>query len=910
LAKKKITTHVVSAGRLQDDGTGYECNPKTQLQQVALNSGTQLLESTDLSELKQNLRMVFESIGGEPSSGSAASVISNSRSGEGAIFQAVFFPTQEDQLGNKITWAGDVHALWLDERGNIREDCGATSCGAGDQDAHLDRTLDHILQFYTDPISSSARARVFNDADGDGRYDPATDQLEDNISLRDIRYVWSAGEWLAQVAENVVETQRSYGGTGKQRYIVTSLDGASMIAFTPAAVSAGLGSTAYKGYFHAATVDEANDIISYIRGDDTRFFPDGVTPRGYRSRSIDWDENGTPEIWKLGDVVNSTPTVVSTPAEDYDLIYGDYSYLTFRKRYRNRRSMVYAGGNDGGFHAFNGGFYNRATNTIDKAPPPDTDGATKVAYDLGAEMWMFVPRNLFPHLKWLTDPKYSHVNYVDFKPYIFDAKIFPPDVDHPAGWGTILVGGLGFGGGDIGVDTDGDGVDDLTLRSQYFILDITNPEVPPKILGEFTHPNLGFTIGAPTAVPLLLCELKVDCPATSTAWPMDWYLAFPSGPYHDTEVQVALNGMSNQLARIFTVPLGGTGGLALANVTAPVGSTYTSFTVDDTTNFPNSFFSDVIAVDYDLNFKTDTLYFGSVAKASGDDPSLHTGGMHRLVIGEAADTLSNPWGLHTFFKTPGNQPVSGSPSVSYDGQRAWVFFGTGRYYSAQMDKANHAQQSYYGLKEQYDAAGVMQLTQMSGANLIDVSDVWVEDGGDLHLTTGTLPLKAYNYSNSPVTSADLPAEVTTFAKLDKEMSMQDNLDLDKYNGWKLDFDQPGERNLGQAAILGNIVTFTTFVPSEDICQPEGESFLWAPYYRTGTAYMRNVIGTVARDGETEVLRKLSVGAGLASTPNIHTGAEAGSTAFVQTSTGAIISVQQNNPGVIKGGPISWRELGD
>jgi type IV pilus assembly protein PilY1 len=797
-----------------------------------------------------------------------------------------------------------VHALWLDERGNIRDDCGPDSCGALDQDAHLDKTLDHILQFYTDPISSAARARVFSDDNGDGHYDPDTDQLEDNISLRDIRYIWSAGEWLSQVTQANVAVHRTYGEKDiKQRHILTSLDGASMIPFTPADLRVGIlaADAAYQGYFNAGTPAEADKIVNYIRGLDQA---------GYRSRSIDWDENGTPEIWKLGDVVNSTPTVVSTPAEDYDLIYDDYSYQAFRKRYRNRRAMVYAGGNDGGFHAFNGGYYNRATYTIDKAPPPDTDGVTKVDYDLGAEMWMFVPRNLFPHLKWLTDPKYSHVNYVDFKPYVFDAKIFPPDYDHPHGWGTVLVGGLGFGGGDIEVDTDGDVVDDLTLRSQYFILDITNPEVAPRILGEFTHPNLGFTVGAPTAVPILLCELKVDCPAKSTAWPMDWYLAFPSGPYHDTEVQAALNGISNQNARLFTVPLGGTGGLALANVTAPVGSTYTSFTVDDTTNFPNSFFSDVIAVDYDLNFKTDTLYFGSVANAIGDDPSQHTGGMHRLVIGEDADTLSNPWGLYTFFKTPGNQPVSGSPSVSYDGRRAWIYFGTGRYYSAQLDKANHAQQSYYGIKEQYDAAGVMQLTQLSDANLIDVSDVWVEAGGDLHLTTGTLSLKAYNYSNSIVTSADLPAEVTTFAKLDKVMSVENDSDLDKYNGWKLDFDQLGERNLGQAAILGSIVTFTTFVPSEDICQPEGESFLWAPYYRTGTAYLSNVIGTVARGGETEVLRKLSVGVGLASTPNIHTGAEAGSTAFVQTSTGAIISVQQNNPGVVKGGMISWRELGD
>jgi len=54
------------------------------------------------------------------------------------------------------------------------------------------------------------------------------------------------------------------------------------------------------------------------------------------------------------------------------------------------------------------------------------------------------------------------------------------------------------------------------------------------------------------------------------------------------------------------------------------------------------------------------------------------------------------------------------------------------------------------------------------------------------------------------------------------------------------------------------------------------------------------------------MRKVDIGGGLASTPNIHSGAETGSTAFVQTSTGAIISVQQDNPGVVKSGEISWR----
>lgn len=925
LAKKKIITYVVATGSLGDP-TIYECNPKFQLQQVAANSETELLESTDPAMLEVNLRKIFKTIGGEPASGSAASVISNSRSGEGAIFQAVFYPNQEDAAGREITWAGDVHALWLDERGNIREDCGSGGCAVGNEDWTLDKTVDRILQFYTDDISGAARARSFTDADGDGNIDDlngdgdidADDKFADNISLRDIPYLWSAGEWLSEVTEANVDTHRPYGDIVKKRHILTSINGTTMIPFTSAALRTALGSdSAYYGYVGfgaanpdntspAAKVDEANDIISYVRGDDTKFKFDGVTPRGYRSRLIDWYGDGTPEIWKLGDIVSSTPTVVSTPAEDYDLVYGDTSYQAFRQRYRNRRAMIYAGGNDGGLHAFNGGYYNRATNKIDKAPPADTDGITKKEYDLGGEMWMFVPKNAIPHLKWLTDPNYSHVNYVDLKPYIFDAKIFTEDTDHPQGWGTLLVGGMGFGGGDIWVDTNADGNDDQIMRASYFVLDVTNPEKAPTILREFTHQNLGYPIGSPTAIPMLLCTLKIDCPTDAT-WPMDWFLALPSGPHDATLPMAALNAKSDQNAKIFTLPLGGTG----SNL-GPVGSIFSpdleTFTTSDAA-FTNSFFTDVIAVDYDLDFKTDTLYFGSVANAVSDTTGTHTGGIHRLVTHEQSDrkSLVTPWELNTFFKTPGFQPVSGSPSVAHDGQRAWVYFGTGRYYSAQLDKKNLVQQSYYGVKENYNLSGEMDLiSARANVNLVDVSKIWVEEGsGTLHSTAGVLDLKAHDYVAAV---ADTTLTSTTFKALNVEMSEQVITNVDKFHGWKLDFDPlNGERNLGQAAILGNIVTFTTFVPSEDLCKPEGESFLWATYYRTGTAYYKSVIG-LDIDNPTEVVRKVSVGAGLASTPNIHSGAEAGATAFVQTSTGAIVSVQQDTPGVVKSGMQSWREL--
>ena len=85
----------------------------------------------------------------------------------------------------------------------------------------------------------------------------------------------------------------------------------------------------------------------------------------------------------------------------------------------------------------------------------DYNGTAVTEHPLGAEIWAYVPMNLLPHLKWLTDPNYTHVYYVDGKPKVFDAKIFTADSDHPGGWGTVLVVGMRFGGGAMTVDTAG-----------------------------------------------------------------------------------------------------------------------------------------------------------------------------------------------------------------------------------------------------------------------------------------------------------------------------------------------------------------------------------------------------------------------------------------------------------------------
>ncbi|MBN2123433.1 MAG: hypothetical protein JW821_04010, partial [Deltaproteobacteria bacterium] len=152
---------------------------------------------------------------------------------------------------------------------------------------------------------------------------------------------------------------------------------------------------------------------------------------------------------------------------------------------------------------------------------------------------------------------------------------------------------------------------------------------------------------------------------------------------------------------------------------------------------------------------------------------------------------------------------------------------------------------------------------------------------------------------------DVPAD-GTIGNWDE---LNDEMRLNQY-GWYIDFDESKERNLGQATLLGDILTFTTYVPSLDPCEFEGYTNLWATYYATGTAYYQSVIGLgdlTSPAGKSDVLRKTRLGAGLSITPNIHVGREEGSKVFVQTSTGAIEVMQQANPGMTKSGRLSWQE---
>jgi Tfp pilus tip-associated adhesin PilY1 len=913
-------------------------------------------EAADGYQLERELMRAITDIIARTSSGTAASVVSSSRSGEGAVYQSIFYPSLTDNKGNTLTWGGQVNALLVDAYGNLREDTSG--------DKRLDLEEDLFLVFETEEIDpddpcpakdgGSAKVRKYKDMNANGIFDdadreegPVSDGDRDLFDLHEIQFLWTSTDWLNDNALDPLK-QRTYGSNSKQRYIFTfvNADGTMVpnsansikpfVAPLDPAWTDLVDPGNFFAYMHVyepfrPPVDPANPafesvvarqarrIVNYIRGQDQEADAVGaIALAPFRNRRIDHNRDGEVQTWRLGDIVHSSPTVVARPAENFDLIYRDGTYTDFYRRYRHRRNVLYVGSNGGMLHAFNGGFYDEVEKQFVVRPVdslgkeiPMPDGTSRYNdMPLGAELWAYVPFNVLPHLYWLTRTDYEHIYYVDLEPRIFDARIFDPaSPDHPNGWGTVLVAGMRFGGGKIATNIDKradvfDPAVDRAMSSAYAVFDITNPEKPPVLLAELTFPELGFTTCHPGVIPMR--GLNSNNEETTN----QWYLIFGSGPvspdaYGETgaNTQALLQGTSSQQAVMYAVDLVelAKGNLTILTETNETGAGATPTGIAAAAaagkhhmvrfEEENSFVSKPIVVDWDLNFNADTVYFGT---SFGDHAAGWSGRMRRLVLDDGGNDPTNPghWKLKNTMldlsapldgSISTGQPISAPATVTIDkaGNR-WVYFGTGRF-DSEADKTNTDQQSFYGVKEPIiegsDGSRRFDYAEVRYDDLRNVTGIDVYENG-IHLD---------GYSGTFWDLAD---------------------DIEKNNaGWRLNFYDRGERNLGQAVLAGEIVTFTTFAPSDDICGSGGLSHLYALYYRTGTAYRQSVIGLnydITSQGDPLVLKRSFLGPGLTITPNIHVGRQRGTRAFIQTESGSILEMDQLTPGDVKSGKLFWR----
>jgi type IV pilus assembly protein PilY1 len=280
-----------------------------------------------------------------------------------------------------------------------------------------------------------------------------------------------------------------------------------------------------------------------------------------------------------------------------------------------------------------------------------------------------------------------------------------------------------------------------------------------------------------------------------------------------------------------------------------------------------------------------------------------------LFTGEQVSTIPSQWSsLINPLANPVplidvNKPVTASPSVAYDGKNYWIYFGTGRFFDIN-DKADASQQTYYGIKEPMTFAGIptncigtftWETVEEMPSGLVPGS-LGLTPVGDIRVGATSATLSCIDgTTNCLPKRADGITPLSNFDELEDYIAGTgtgcDAADTTGTDGWYRDFHGLGERNLGQAALLGGLLSFTSYQPYNDICRAEGQSFLYGIAYRTGTAYYPDVFG-VGPDPFNNVVDRIDLGKGLAVTPNLHVGKSLGTKAFVQTSTGAIVEIPQ------------------
>jgi type IV pilus assembly protein PilY1 len=357
-----------------------------------------------------------------------------------------------------------------------------------------------------------------------------------------------------------------------------------------------------------------------------------------------------------------------------------------------------------------------------------------------------------------------------------------------------------------------------------------------------------------------------------------------------------------------------------------------------------SFMGDAVTIDYDVDYRVDAIYAGSVICTGNTDSAgckgsapVWKGAMWRLTT-NGGDINPDNWGIlasgsqaptaviSTFaYTTPQAStcarnspcnvgPITTAPTLTQDDtHNLWLFFGTGRYY-ASADKGNVDIQHFFGVKDPCIVSGGCTDQTVERNNLFNSSNVVTCSScasGTNVSTTGSTSSFTTGFSSG---SGSL---VNTIQNMD---------------GWFTTFNDPlrtpsltpGERNLSSATLLGGTVFFTSFLPSTDMCQATGTGQLYAVYYLTGGPYTSSSIGSAASGSNTLISKSLSLGQGLPTQMQLHIGAElpltptgpttpgdcAGSRVIgiTQTSTGAAPITCVKPAKSFYSRMIAWRDL--
>ena len=777
------------------------------------------------SALAQSINDAITSIFAKVSSGTAASILSNSEGTGANLLQAVYYPSKVFADGAEIAWIGEMQNLWyyvdpFISNSSVREDT--------DGDRVLNLLNDYTTAFFFN--GTETKVQLNQDTNGDGVGETL---IKASIDPDDVKSIWRAGRQL-------------HTRTASTRKIYTSKNGVSLDLFEQTVDNP--NAEGLKLYLQAADSTESTKIINYVRGTDQT---------GYRARkgAFTVTDPSSATEWKLGDIISSTPRLQSSNRISlFDIPspsgYGDTSYAKFIEsdNYKNR-GMVYVGANDGMFHAFKLGKLTVSGPSISGNVKARLTGeGTEAGTKLGDEQWAYIPRNALPYLKYLTgDSTYSpnsskHLYYVDGATVLADVSVGKPtgcitanisdctkDTTYGSNWRTVLIGSMGIGGATaIKTSTCLDivpGVSSTTTNdpfatcvktpildpaaatkglgySSYFAFDITNQYFnssgallnPPTLKWEFTPPGLGYSTSGAAIV-----RINPDKAKNGKSFAV--FASGPTGPVSGYTGDFLAK--SDQNLQLFVVDLEATGALE-------VGTNY--WVID--TGIKRAFGGSMInaSVDTDRwnagapgNYQDEVVYVG-YSKANIDDGAAITaatewtnGGVIRLMTKESANPAD--WTTSTVISGVGAVTSGIARLQDRKNKKLWLYFGTGRFYYGGDDKTT---QRY----------------------IMGVADpCYKADNTILKTCTDTLAFSTSSSdfnSQSDITSCDMT-----------------NIDGTSKKGWYIPLElstttMNAERSITDPVSLTNgMVQFTTFMPAADVCKFGGDSYIWAVKFDDG-----------------------------------------------------------------------------
>jgi hypothetical protein len=487
----------------------------------------------------------------------------------------------------------------------------------------------------------------------------------------------------------------------------------------------------------------------------------------------------------MGDIINSVPKLVADPPYFYN--FDSYSSFKYNGSVRTRDDLAYVSSNDGALHAF--------------------------LISDGTEKWRFYPYAVTSDLSLATtnavdnmcSSAYCHKFLLDGSPQAADVKVYEETTSTVKKWKTILVTGQGKGG------------------SSFFGLDVTygNDFIaatnPSKLLWEYSSSDLGLATSTPVTQRVSVFEEATIAPTVSTS-ESSWITFFGSGSASTTLLQ------SEKQSYIFAI-----NSWDASPVWEDLAGNDVASVKLSATELKNDKPASPIVVDlFNDDYLYDAIYAGNLY---GNMYRVSNIGVNQVpVVQEIYDS-----GL-----TDHTSPVTAKAEVAYaDNNDYWIYFGTGRY-EDQVDKFTVDQQYFFALQENFDA---LDDADSNKDELHEVAQTTVPyTMTDLvTLTTGIVEGYVVDSDGNRVDQDENGSidadDLLKFRTLSCPLPDADGNCNPDAESWVLKLaiptDSGSERVISRPLIVAGIAFFATFVPDDDVCAGDGETWLFAIDMETG-----------------------------------------------------------------------------